>query len=133
VAGILYLQRMADPMGAVMEWVEQLQRGAASFARVQGVALIAPDRVAALAAVGADWVAALPDGLDTVLRAGGAELDSGQAQQLALARLILADPDTVILDEATSMLDPTSARHTERALAAGGSYAALWRAWHGDD
>jgi ATP-binding cassette subfamily C protein len=294
VAGVLYLQRMADPLYTVMLWVEQLQRGAASFARVQGVTLVEPDRTptgavpagdrvvaegvryayrpghdvlhgvdlrprpgerlavvgpsgagkstlgrllagvdpprtgrvtvggvpvvdlpvvelrrqvalvtqehhvfigtvrdnlllarpvagdhelhAALAAVGADWVRELPDGLDTVLRTGGVELDPGQAQQLALARLILADPHTVILDEATSLLDPTSARRTEQALAAalsgrtvvaiahrlqtahdadrvavvadgritelgshhelvaaGGSYAALWRAWHGTD
>jgi ATP-binding cassette subfamily C protein len=293
VAGVLYLQRMADPMYAVMEWVEQVQRGAAAFARVEGVGLVPPDRaatgavpagdqlevagvrfayrpghdvlhgvdlrprpgerlavvgpsgagkstlgrllagvdpprtgrvtvggvpvthlpvtelrrlvvlvtqehhvfigtlrdnlaaaspatdaelLAALATVGAGWVRDLPDGLDTVLRAGGVELDPGQAQQLALARLILADPDTVVLDEATSALDPTSARRTEQALAAalagrtvvaiahrlqtahaadrvavveggrvtelgshhelvaaGGSYAALWRAWHGAD
>lgn len=292
VAGVLYLQRLADPLYEVMLWVEQLQRGAAAFARVEGVGLVAHERAttgavpaddpvevedvryayrpgqdvlhgvdlrlrpgerlavvgpsgagkstlarllagvdpprtgrvtiggvpvtelalpelrrrvalitqehhvfigsvrdnlglarpgasddeihAALAAVGADWVAVLPGGADTPLRTGGAELDPGQAQQLALARLILADPHTVILDEATSLLDPTSARRTERALAAalagrtvvaiahrlhtahdadrvavvadgriaelgshhdlvgrGGSYAALWRAWHG--
>lgn len=291
VAGVLYLQRMADPLLAVMQWVEQLQRGGASFARVEGVALarseqrptgaapagnqimvtgvryayrdghdvlqgvdleprpgerlavvgpsgagkstlgrllagIDPPRTgaitvggvpvtdlpvadlrrrvvlvtqehhvfigtvrdnlqlarpatdgelyAALTAAGGDWVRALPDGLDTMLSAGGAELTAGQAQQLALARLILANPRTVILDEATAALDPTSARRTEQALAAalagrtvvaiahrlqtahdadrvavmaagrivelgshhqlvaaGGSYAALWRAWHG--
>jgi ATP-binding cassette subfamily C protein len=299
VAATLYMQRMADPLFAVMQWMEQLQRGTAAFARVEGVSLAEPERAAtaatpagdeievrdvryayrtghdvlhgvdlvlrpgerlavvgpsgagkstlgrlvagvdpprtgrvtvggvpvtdlpvtelrqrvvlvtqehhvfigtlrdnlalaragqggqgtpvtddelhaALAAVGADWVRTLPEGLDTMLRAGGAELDPGQAQQLALARLILADPHTVVLDEATSALDPTSARHTERALGAalagrtvvaiahrlqtahdadrvavvidgriaelgshhelvagGGSYAALWRAWHG--
>ncbi|HVK21324.1 MAG TPA: ABC transporter ATP-binding protein [Actinokineospora sp.] len=42
----------------------------------------------------------------------------GQAQQLALARLVLADPHTLVLDEATSVLDPTAARHLERSLAA---------------
>jgi len=292
VAAVLYVQRAVNPLDTIMNWVEQLQSGGASFARVEGVGLVEPDRAttgavpaddrvevagvryayrpghdvlhgidlrlrpgerlavvgpsgagkstlgrllagvdpprtgrvtiggvpvtelplaelrrrvalvtqehhvfigtvrenllladgsaddaglhAALAAVGADWVAALPDGLDTALGAGGRELDPGQAQQLALARLILADPHTVILDEATSLLDPTSARRTERALAAalagrtvvaiahrlhaahdadrvavvedgrirelgshhelvaaGGSYAALWRAWHG--
>lgn len=292
VAGVLYVQRIIEPLDTVLMWVEQLQSGGASFARVQGVALVPPDRSptgaapaddrlevagvryayrnghdvlhgidlrlrpgerlavvgpsgagkstlgrllagvdpprtgritiggvpvtdlalaelrrrvalvtqehhvfigtlrenlllakpsaddaelhAALAAVGADWLRSLPDGLGTGLGAGGLELDPGQAQQLALARLILADPHTVILDEATSLLDPTSARRTERALAAalhgrtvvaiahrlhaahdadrvavvadgrvtelgshhdliaaGGSYAALWRAWHG--
>jgi ATP-binding cassette, subfamily C, bacterial len=236
VAGVLYLQRLVNPVNAVTMWVEMLQRGGASFARVHGVALIRPDRattgaspiddrlvvddvryayrpghdvlhgvdlrtrpgerlavvgpsgagkstlarllagvdpprtgrvavgevavtdlplaelrgqvalvtqdhhvfigtlrdnlllarpsaddaalLAVLATVHADWVGDLPDGLDTPLGAGGVELDPGQAQQIALARLVLADPHTVILDEATSLLDPTSARRTERALAA---------------
>ena len=87
---------------------------------------------AALAAVdAAAWVAELPDGLDTPLgsealspdsgsaRPGGtAVTDGSQAQQLALARVVLADPHTLILDEATALLDPATARHTERALAA---------------
>jgi ATP-binding cassette, subfamily C, bacterial len=45
-------------------------------------------------------------------------LDAAKAQQLALARVVLADPHTVVLDEATSLLDPTTARRTERSLAA---------------
>ena len=74
---------------------------------------------AALAAVdAADWVAALPDGLETAVGAGGLALSPGQAQQLALARLVLADPHTLVLDEATSLLDPRAARHLERSLAA---------------
>ena len=74
---------------------------------------------AALTAVGADtWVRELPDGLDTALGDGGRPTDGSQAQQLALARVVLADPHTLILDEATALLDPTTARHTERALAA---------------
>ncbi|MGK5673168.1 ABC transporter ATP-binding protein [Micromonospora sp. URMC 106] len=129
----------------------------------------------ALAAVDAlDWADALPEGLDTVVGAGGQALSPAQAQQLALARLVLADPHTLVLDEATSLIDPRAARHLERSLAAvlrgrtviaiahrlfsahdadrvavvedgriteigphdelvaaGGSYAALWRSWHG--
>lgn len=77
------------------------------------------DLWAALSAVGADsWVRRLPDGLDTALGDGGHATDGSQAQQLALARVVLADPHTLILDEATALLDPTTARHTERALAA---------------
>jgi ABC-type multidrug transport system fused ATPase/permease subunit len=129
----------------------------------------------ALAAVDAlDWADELPAGLDTVVGAGGHGLSAAQAQQLALARLVLADPHTLVLDEATSLIDPRAARHLERSLAAvlkgrtviaiahrlfsahdadrvavvedgriaelgshdelvasGGSYAALWRSWHG--
>ncbi|MET8195530.1 ABC transporter ATP-binding protein [Micromonospora sp. NPDC005686] len=144
------------------------------------VAMVRPDadpaRVrAALAAVDAlDWALALPDGLDTPVGAGGHPLTPAQAQQLALARLVLADPHTLVLDEATSLIDPRAARALERSLsavlqgrtviaiahrlfsahdadrvavvadgritelgshdelvAAGGSYAALWRSWHG--
>ncbi|AZM51547.1 multidrug ABC transporter ATP-binding protein [Streptomyces sp. WAC 01529] len=72
----------------------------------------------ALAAVGAEWAGELSDALDTELGAGGHRLSGAQTQQLALARVVLADPHTLILDEATALLDPTTARHTERALAA---------------
>lgn len=73
----------------------------------------------ALAAVDAlDWVLALPDGLDTVVGSGGLAVSPAQAQQLALARLVLADPHTLVLDEATSLIDPRAARHLERSLAA---------------
>jgi ABC-type multidrug transport system fused ATPase/permease subunit len=71
------------------------------------------DAVAAL-----DWVQALPDGLDTEVGSGGHPVTPAQAQQLALARLVLADPHTLVLDEATSLLDPRAARHLERSLAA---------------
>ncbi|WP_432509929.1 ABC transporter ATP-binding protein [Kineococcus sp. SYSU DK001] len=130
----------------------------------------------ALAAVDArEWVRALPDGLDTPVGENGLTLSAAQAQQVALARLVLADPHTLVLDEATSLLDPNAARHLERSLAAvlqgrttvaiahrlhtahdadriavveggritelgthhelvdaGGSYAHLWRSWHGE-
>lgn len=56
-------------------------------------------------------------GLATQLGSGGVAIGPAQSQQLALARLLLADPHTLILDEATSMLDPGAARHLERSLA----------------
>ncbi|MBO1413735.1 ABC transporter ATP-binding protein [Streptomyces sp. FH025] len=62
------------------------------------------------------WVDALPEGLDTEVGSGGATLTPPQAQQLALARLVLADPHTLVLDEATSLLDPRAARNLERSL-----------------
>ncbi|MEO3976600.1 ABC transporter ATP-binding protein [Streptomyces sp. CAU 1734] len=73
---------------------------------------------AALDAVGAAWARELPGGLDTGLGPEGYRPDGASAQQLALARVVLADPHTLILDEATALLDPRTARHTERALAA---------------
>jgi len=73
--------------------------------------------VAALAAVNAwDWAGRL--GLDSLVGSGGQALDPAKVQQLALARLILVNPETLILDEATSLLSPGVARHLERSLAA---------------
>ena len=77
------------------------------------------DLVAALEAVDAGgWAQALPDGLVTRVGSGGYPLTPAQAQQVALARLVLADPHTLVLDEATALLDPRAARHLERSLAA---------------
>ncbi|GAB3529661.1 ABC transporter ATP-binding protein [Arthrobacter monumenti] len=131
---------------------------------------------AALDDVGAlDWARTLPEGLETEIGSGAHNLTPAQAQELALARLILADPHTLVLDEATSLIDPQAARDLERSLsavlegrtviaiahrlhtahdadriavvedgniselgshdellAAGGSYAALWRSWRTD-
>ncbi|MFF7353712.1 ABC transporter ATP-binding protein [Streptomyces filipinensis] len=73
---------------------------------------------AALGTVDADaWARALDDDLDTEVGSGGLALTPAQAQQIALARLVLADPHTLVLDEATSLLDPRAARHLERSLA----------------
>ncbi|MCP2253491.1 ABC-type multidrug transport system, ATPase and permease component [Prauserella aidingensis] len=72
----------------------------------------------ALRAVGgARWAEALPDGLDTTLGTGAHAVPAAVAQQLALARVVLADPHTLVLDEATSLLDTSSARDLERTLA----------------
>ncbi|MEV4740260.1 ABC transporter ATP-binding protein [Streptomyces sp. NPDC049555] len=72
---------------------------------------------AALAAVDADgWARSLAEGLETEVGSGGLALTPAQAQQVALARLVLADPHTLVLDEATSLLDPRAARHLERSL-----------------
>ena len=236
VAAALYLQQAIDPLDRVLQWMEQAQRGLASFARVLGVGLVPPERAggagephgirieargvrfaypghhdvlhgvdldvrpgerlavvgpsgagkstlarvlagldapcagtvtiggvpitdldpprrrreitlltqehhiflgslrdnlafaapdatdddmrAALRTVGADWYDDLPDGLATTLGDGVREQSAADAQQIALARLVLGDPHTLILDEATAALDPSTARRTERALAA---------------
>jgi len=62
------------------------------------------------------WVGKLRDGLDTQLGHGHLQLTPAQAQQVALARLVVADPHTLVLDEATSLIDPTSARHLEGSM-----------------
>ncbi|MFD2026464.1 ABC transporter ATP-binding protein [Promicromonospora aerolata] len=62
------------------------------------------------------WVETLDDGLATEVGSGGYKLTPAQAQQIALARLVLLDPHTLVLDEATSLLDPRAARHLERSL-----------------
>ncbi len=72
---------------------------------------------AALSAVGSrDWVERLPRGLDTVIGSGNLALTPAQAQQVALARLIIADPHTLVLDEATSLIDPRTARTLEGSM-----------------
>ena len=64
----------------------------------------------------ADWYASLPEGLDTQLEAGGRSLSAGEAQLLAFTRVFLRDPGLVILDEASSRLDPATEQRVERAI-----------------
>jgi ATP-binding cassette subfamily B protein len=59
----------------------------------------------------------LPNGLDTLLASGGSGLSAGQAQLLAFARAFLRDPGLIILDEASSRLDPATERYLDQALA----------------
>lgn len=73
--------------------------------------------VAAAEAVGArGFVEALPDGFDTDVRKRGGRLSAGQRQLVSLARVVLADPAVVLLDEATSSLDAPSERAVQAAL-----------------
>lgn len=65
----------------------------------------------------ADWYRRLPTGLDSELEAGGGGLSAGQAQLLAFTRVFLCDPGLVILDEASSRLDPATERLIEEAVA----------------
>ncbi len=63
-----------------------------------------------------DWLRSLPMGLDTELESGGGGLSAGEAQLLAFTRIFLRDPGLVILDEATSRLDPATEQRIERAV-----------------
>lgn len=66
----------------------------------------------------AEWVSSLPEGLDTEVRERGGRFSAGERQLVALARAFLADPAVIVLDEATSNLDPETEANVETALAA---------------
>jgi ABC-type multidrug transport system fused ATPase/permease subunit len=63
-----------------------------------------------------DWFHALPQGLDTELGPGGGGLSAGEAQLLAFTRVFLKDPGLVVLDEASSRLDPATEQLIEHAV-----------------
>jgi ATP-binding cassette, subfamily B, bacterial len=63
-----------------------------------------------------DWYRSLPKGLDTILETGGHSLSAGEAQLLAFTRVFLRSPGLIILDEASSRLDPATEARIERAI-----------------
>ena len=63
-----------------------------------------------------EWLESLPNGLDTMLESGSGGLSAGQAQLLAFTRVFLRDPGVVVLDEASSRLDPATEALLERAV-----------------
>jgi ABC-type multidrug transport system fused ATPase/permease subunit len=72
--------------------------------------------VEAIAQLGlSSWLSSLPDGLDSMITNGGESLSAGEAQLLALTRVLLGDPAVVLLDEASSRLDPATERLVEQA------------------
>ena len=64
-----------------------------------------------------EFIAALPEGYDTAIGERGFSLSGGQRQRIAIARAILADPRVLILDDATSSVDPTKEHEIRDALA----------------
>lgn len=62
------------------------------------------------------WLRSLPNGLDTPLESGGGGLSAGEAQLLAFARVFLSDPGLVVMDEASSRLDPATEQRLEAAV-----------------
>ncbi|AZN43528.1 ABC transporter ATP-binding protein [Paenibacillus albus] len=62
------------------------------------------------------WYASMPEGLDTRLASGGGSLSAGEAQLLAFARVFLTDPGLIIMDEASSRLDPLTEQRIEEAI-----------------
>src|SRR5512143_3174048 len=63
-----------------------------------------------------DWYRGLPQGLDSGIDTGGHSLSAGEGQLLAFARIFLRNPGLVILDEASSRLDPATEQRIERAI-----------------
>lgn len=63
-----------------------------------------------------DWVESMPDGLDTVLGPAGSGLSAGEGQLIALTRLFLREPDLILLDEASSRVDPATEERVTRAI-----------------
>ena len=63
-----------------------------------------------------DWFQKLPDGLDTMLNSGNTGLSAGEAQLLALTRIFLKDPKLIILDEASSRLDPATENLLDKTI-----------------
>ncbi|GIF03749.1 ATP-binding cassette domain-containing protein [Actinoplanes siamensis] len=75
-----------------------------------------PRAAAAVGELGlSTWVDGLPDGLDTTLGEGGYKLSAGQEQLVAFARILVRDPQVVILDEATARMDPVTESWVQRA------------------
>lgn len=111
----LDLQQLRAAVGVVTQRTEIL---AGTFA--ENVALFADLPRARIEAAVAelaltDWVAGLPDGLDTLLGPGGTTLSAGEEQLVAFARLLVRDVAVVVLDEATARMDPLTEARVVRA------------------
>jgi ATP-binding cassette subfamily B protein/ATP-binding cassette subfamily C protein len=114
-ATAIALAGLRQRVGLVTQDVQLFQASVRDNVRLFDQAIDDVQIRAVLSELGLDgWLRSLPAGLDTQLAAGG--LSAGQAQLLALARIFLADPGLVVLDEASARLDPATERLLERAV-----------------
>ena len=110
------LQQLGQRIGMVTQDVQLFQASVRDNLTFFDTSFQDEQIVAALHNVGLSaWYHALPKGLDTELGANGEGLSAGQAQLLAFSRVLLKNPGLVILDEASSRLDPATEYLTERA------------------
>ncbi len=111
------LQDLRKKIGMITQDVQLFQASVRDNLTFFNPAIEDEQILAALREIGlAGWYSSLAEGLDTKLSAGGAGLSSGEAQLLACARIFLHDPAIVILDEASSRLDPATEQALKRAM-----------------
>ncbi|MDQ3541325.1 MAG: ATP-binding cassette domain-containing protein, partial [Chloroflexota bacterium] len=111
------LAELRDRIGVVTQDIQLFQASVRDNLTFFNPAFDDPAIIAILHDLGLSrWLDALPDGLDTQLASGAGGLSAGEAQLLAFARVFLHDSRIVILDEASSRLDPATERGVERAV-----------------
>jgi ATP-binding cassette subfamily B protein len=111
----LDLQQLRSAVGVVTQRTEVLAGTLAENMTLFGD-VPRPRVEAAVAELGlTEWVAGLPDGLDTMLGPGGTTLSAGEEQLVAFARLLVRDVRVVVLDEATARMDPVTEARVVRA------------------
>ncbi|MFF2885719.1 ABC transporter ATP-binding protein [Paenibacillus sp. NPDC057967] len=111
------LSEVRDKVGLVTQNIEIIQGSVRDNLTFYNEAIEDRAIIEVLHGLGlASWYGSLPDGLDTRLDSGGGSLSAGEAQLLAFARVFLNNPGLVILDEASSRLDPITEHRLEKAI-----------------
>ena len=113
----LRLEELRSRVGLVTQEVQLFQATVRDNLTLFDSAISDDSIVETLESLGlGDWRRTLPDGLDTEVSAGGGQLSAGESQLLAFTRVFLSDPDCVILDEASSRLDPATEALIQQAV-----------------